>query len=162
MRRVVPICSLILIVVTFLHPASAQTAKPTCDPATLIKQAAALAATGDPAKDMEALLTLRDSISAANIACNGMTFEGKGSKVIGPFEVKQGFYKGTITGGGTVLASVEAVRGCGESYEAPDMLLTKTTDNEAGESTMKVKQTCTIVIEVAIATGPWKITLEPL
>ncbi len=162
MRRVVLVITLILVVVTLIHPAQAQTAKPVCDPAAVIKQAAALASTGDTAKDMKALISLRDAISAANIACNGMTFEGKGSKVIGPFEVAQGFYKGTITGGGMLMASVEAVRDCGESYEAPDMLLTKTTDNEASEATMKVKKTCTIVIEVSIATGPWKITLEPL
>ncbi len=60
MRRI--LLTVVLLAIAILlaasRPTAAQTDKPTCDPATVIKKAADLKPSGDQKKDMDALLAL--------------------------------------------------------------------------------------------------------
>ena len=139
-------------------PTMAQAEQPKCDPAAVIKQAAALTSTGDTTKDMEALLKLQNDISAANIACNGMTFTGKGTKVLDPFVLPKGVYRVTLDFAAEAsLVTFESI--------APEYCITETPLSDSTKQKIAhASEDCKMTIEVRAYKDPsvWTITFEPL
>lgn len=137
----------------------AQADKPKCDPATVIKKANELKASGDAKKDIEALTALTSDISAANIACNGFSWNGKGSKVYDPFDLPKGSYRMKLDWkGGPLLATVEHI---GETTCAGSV------DNTTIENRFNASEDCRATLQVKIYSDndkatDWTITLEPL
>ena len=143
-----------ILTLTFVFPAN----EPKCDPAAVIKQAAALTSTGDTTKDMAALLKLQNDISAANIACNGMTFSGIGSKVVDPFVLSKGTFKVILDS--ALQSGVIEIDGI-----SPDHCAGGTLSGKHKETLVKVyDDDCKIAIEVNTFgdTVSWAITFEPL
>jgi hypothetical protein len=164
MRRVVFVIMLALVVSTCIHPTRAQDAKPVCDPAAVIKKAAALAATGDPAKDMDALLALRDVISAANVACTGYTFKGKGEKIVPPFTLTKAFYKVTANTDGFLIVDIRSMEGsdCKAGVKHNLFILDDTQAKLGAETTLDMTVDCRAILEVSNTRTDWTITFEPL
>ncbi len=140
-------------------PTRAQAEQPKCDPAAVIKQAAALTSTGDVTKDMAALLKLQNDISATNIACNGMTFKGDRSKVFAPFDLPKGQYRMTVTTEGGFFASTKTVGG---GYCTSGDLAVIGADKQVTEEDLISSDGCRIILAVTTASDPWALTIEPL
>lgn len=87
-------------------PAAGQGDKAKCDPSSVITKANALKSSKDAKADLIALNTLTQDISAVNIACNGLTFKGKGTKVYDPFTLPAGTYRVKLTNSAIDLADV--------------------------------------------------------
>jgi hypothetical protein len=99
--KLLVIITLLIIALIASTPTTAQTPAPAkCDTAAVFDAAAKLKATGDNAKDLAALVELREQITALNIACAGHTFSGKTIKVVAPFELPAGLWVWRGTGSG--------------------------------------------------------------
>src|SRR5258708_8823883 len=96
--------------------ASAQGAKVDGKPGDVIAKAAALKSTGDDQKDMALLSDLTAQISAQNIACNGLTFKGRGSKVYDPFDLAEGVYRITGKGQTNIFANFQSLGKIGDHF----------------------------------------------
>jgi hypothetical protein len=143
-----------------LPPVAAQNDKPPCDPGAVIKKAAALTASGDATKDLAALLALQADISAANVACAGMTFKGTDSKVLTPFVLPKGKYKVSLTWPTTdsFLVDISAI--------SPDYCAIGVLNNTKKETIVTSRDDkCKVAIEVSAfgdSTSQWVIAFEPL
>lgn len=129
----------------------------TCDLPAVFKAASDLKSTGDDKTDMAALLTLRDQISAANIACAGLTFEGVGAAVLDPFNLPPGSYRLRlkVVGDALVVASVTSI---GDAF-CPGSL-----SNSSAESLLEAPDGCRAVLSVTSfePQTAWTVTFEPL
>lgn len=150
--------AILLVALTILTlvglPAQAQD-KSKCDPAAVIQLANNLKSTKDTQEDIAALLKLQDQIIAANIACNGLTFTGKGSKVVRPFDLPAGTYLLSLQTEGMVNGSLKAMGNNSSACYGNAM-------PSRAESRVDSKG-CRATIEVmATDNVEWTITLEPL
>ncbi len=146
----------------------AQGDKPTCDPSAVIKKAAALTSTGDAKKDMAALNALGDQIRVANIACNGMTFQKSGAKIVGPIDLPAGTFKTTVTTKSMgFIAELRVTKGsCTASGTMGASgylyLVMNIEQKQVEEENLIDSQGCTAIIVTSNVTGDWTLTIEPL
>ncbi len=154
-----------IVFATASRPTAAQTpAAPKCDLTSVIKAANALKASGDNKTDLAALLKLRDSISQANIACNGLTITGKGVKVVPPFVLPKAFYKVTATSNGYLIVDARSMEGsdCKAGVEDNLFILDDQQAKLGAETTLDIQFDCRIMLSVSNTRTDWKITFEPM
>jgi hypothetical protein len=165
-RLITPIVIIVAIIAAgFVTPSFAQADKPKCDPAAVIAKANALKSSKDDKTDMAALISFSQEITAANIACNGFTFSGKGKKVLGPVSISEGLYKVTVTTQkGFAVVPKPVSKECGTSYDVPDLSLYRLSDETepVSEASLTVPHTCRLAFDVNRADTPWTLTIEPL
>jgi hypothetical protein len=140
----------------------AQADKPKCDPAAVIKKASALKSSGDVKKDMDALVKLQIDIATANIACNGMTFEGKGAKIIGPFDIPKGDYRVTLKTNGFFSANLKVRDGTCEGGTFGLLFNIFSGGANSGTEALITSEGCKAIIETSNVTESWKLTIEPI
>jgi hypothetical protein len=163
MSRVISLLLLAVFVVVS-RPISAQSDKPECDPAGILKKAASLVTSGDKGKDMEALIALRDEISAANVACNGWTWKGEGVKVVGPVLLTKALYKVTAKSSGYLTVFARSVEG-GNCKAGVVQNLFTLDDKEAklgAETILDISNDCRLVLLMSNTSTAWTVAIEPL
>jgi hypothetical protein len=158
MRKLTLIMFLLVVVLLGRQSIAAQTDKPKCDPAAVIAQANTLKSGNDAKKDIKTLLDLQKAITAANIACNGMSFEGKGARVLGPLDFEKGYYKVTVTTAGFFISKLNVVSG---KCEGADFNIFSGGANEGTETLLK-SEGCKVLIELSNISKPWKLIFEPI
>ena len=111
MKRLTITLLFVFVLSVALPVAVAQSDTPTCNPSALIADMAKMKSAGDDAKDVTALVELRDRITAQNVACNGYKFEGRSGKSLGPVEIPNGKYLLTVTTDGYIILKAELLGG---------------------------------------------------
>lgn len=156
--------ALILVILAPFAVVMAQDAPP-CDPASLIAEMAALKSTGDAAKDVAALMELRDAITAQNVACNGYTFEGSGGKAVGPIELPEGKYLLTFTTNDYIILNGEIISGqCSiDGSEIGDYILNESEGGASqGAAVIIDSDGCKVLFITRNNTSKWTMIIEPL
>ena len=167
-RAILPLGLLLLALWGSATPTVAQDSKTACDPASIIKKANALTAKGDNKADMDALQKLADDIHAQGIACNGLTFTGTNSKIIGPFDLPKGNFKATLTSRGRFTGRLNAITGTCRTTRSPSATgastLFSATNGEAsaGSDAIIMSEGCHAIIETDGVRSAYKLTIEPL
>lgn len=138
--------------------------KTACDLKPLAAKLAAFKLAGDDKKDMEALLKIQGDISAANVACNGLTFSGKGNKVLSPFVLPKGLYKVTATTKGFFILDVQSVAGsdCKAGVKENLFNFFKGQGDDGSETSLNIENDCRIILTTSNATDTWKLTFESI
>lgn len=158
MRRSIIFLVTLLVLVSAI-PAAAQRSKPGCIPANAIKRAQAMKSSKDDAKDMAALNLFAEQISSLNIACNGLTFSGEGSKVLNPFDLPKGKYRMKIQGSNLVYTTVRI-------ENATEALCFGLLGMGVSEGAIDASNDCRAILSVestaALGETSWTVTLEPL
>lgn len=163
MRRVSLFVALVFV---SLMAFPAQALAPKCDPAAVIKLANGLKSAKNAQKDMAALMKLQDSITAAHIACNGLTFTGKANKVSQPFVLQPGTYKVKAVTKQAIILTLRTLAGSDCTADQQVSILNEL--NLAGdgvinaESILPVEAACRVVFQTANNTDNWTITFEPI
>lgn len=163
MYRLIVVALLLIVVLPFSIQTRAQDT-PKCDSSAIIKAANGLKSSGDAKKDLPTLLKLADDIHAAEIACNGFTFTGKGVKVAGPFVLPKGFYKITAITKGYLNVQAKSLTGsdCKPGEEQYLFNLSQGQGDPSAEATLNIDADCRIVLEMSNSREAWKITFESL
>jgi hypothetical protein len=144
----------------FFSQVTAQTDQPKCDPTVVIKAANSLKTSGDNQKDIAALIKFREQITAADIACSGLTFKGtKVAKIIGPFDLPTGTYKVTATTPGYLIIHVRTVSGNCEQVSLYNLSSGEAT---TGSETLYESKGCRVMLLPSNISAPWTLTFEPL
>lgn len=156
---------LVLLLILVPVPMSAQSSKPDCKPGDVIATANALKATGDNAKDMDALIKLSQDISAANIACGGFRFSGSKPKILGPIDLPKGLFMVSLKTDGWGSAEGKVLDGqCGNEGDSVTAFglnwLNATTPGLIAE--YLASKGCKMTIEISLVTTPWELTIEPV
>lgn len=155
-----------LLAVLFIAAFPTQAQAPKCDPAAIIKLANGLKSAKSAQKDMAALMKLQDSITAAHIACNGLTFTGKANKVSQPFVLQPGTYKVKAVTKQSFILKLQTLDG--SDCESGNQIIVLNELNLGGdgvinaESILPVEAACRVVFQTANNTDNWTITFEPL
>src|SRR5262245_13110638 len=120
MRKILIFSTYILILVVSSSVSSRAQDKTKCNAADVLSMASSLKSSGDDKKDMDALIKLSQDISAANIACNGFTWSGKGAVVTDPFNIPKGNYRMKLVLDNTEKPFQGQIEGIGDSkcYES--------------------------------------------
>jgi hypothetical protein len=167
-RALIPLGLLLLALWGSATPTVAQDSKTACDPASIIKKANALTAKGDSKADMEALQKLADDIHAQSIACNGLTFTGNNSKLIGPFDLPKGNFKAILTTRARFTGRLSAITGTcmttrsTNSSGAATLFSVTGSDALNGSEAIIRSEGCHAVIETDGVRAAYKLTIEPL
>ncbi len=163
MNRLIVIALLLIVVLPFSIQTQAQD-KVTCDLAPVIKAANSFKTSGDVKKDLPTMLKLAEDIHAANIACNGLTFTGKGNKVIGPFILPKALYKITAVTKGYLILGWQSMTGsdCEPSKDGTIFSIGRGEGDTGAESTFDVQANCRLLLKTSNASADWKITFEPI
>ena len=163
-RRLFVIVALIVVaLVTFAAPTTAQEGKSACDPKSVITKANGMTMKGDNRADMESLMKLAADIQAQNIACSGYTFTGNSSKLIGPLELPKGNYKTVLTTRGRFTGRLNVLSGAceGSSRTANYYSITSAEAINGAEAVIR-SDGCRLVIESSDVRGAWTLTIAPL
>lgn len=161
MRRTILFAILVLF---SLMTVPTQAQAPKCDPAAVIKLANGLKSAKSAQKDMAALMKLQDSITAAHIACNGLTFKGTGEKVSKPFIIPKGLYKVTATSDGFLIVDLRSLTGsdCQPDAQVGLFNLDRDQAKVGGETTLPVPGDCRVIMSTSNTRTTWTITFEPI
>ncbi|MCC7448290.1 MAG: hypothetical protein IT324_12795 [Anaerolineae bacterium] len=172
MHRLFYLAFLVVVVLSGLavQPSRAQTPTPTqlapdCKPATVINKAAALRTSGDPRRDLDLLNTLMADIQAMNVSCNGLRFNGRGNKVLGPFALPVALYRVTARTNGDLTVDLQAVaRGdCGTGGNKINLLtLLRGQGDQGAEAALDIRFDCKAVFVTSNSRDSWTLTVEPL
>ncbi len=131
--------------------------KTKCDLKGVAAKLIAFKLTDDAKKDMDALLKIQGDISAANVACNGLTFSGKGANVTDPFDIGKGTYRVRlqVKDSKALHASIESI---GDKFCGASLLADKPADR------LDARDGCraTLQIDTYDEEAQWTVTLEPL
>jgi hypothetical protein len=164
-KRIVFLMILVIVSLASASRSTAQDTKPTCDPGAVIDKAAALKSSGNQKKDIAALLALRDEISSADIACNGMTFSGEGTRILGPVVLKKGLYKITVTTKGNFKLYDLSMSGSTCKANITTSLIDEfrpDTEYKAESVENISSEDCKLIFQTGGSGLPWTITFEPL
>jgi len=172
MRRLIFLAFFVIVVISVLavQPTNAQTPTPTqnapdCKPSTVISKAAALRTSGDPRRDLELLNTLMADIQAMNVSCNGLRFNGRGNKVLGPFTLPVALYRVTARTTGDLTVDLQSVaRGdCGTGGNKITLLtLNRGQGDNGAEAALDIRFDCKAVFVTSNSRDTWTLTVEPL
>lgn len=172
MRRLIYLAFLGIVVISALavQPTNAQTPTPTqtaadCKPVTVITKAAALRTTGDPRRDLDSLNNLMLDIQALNVSCNGLRFNGRGNKVLGPLTLPIALYRITARTTGDLTVDIQAVSqtDCGASGNRFTLMnLSRGEGDNGAEAPLDIRFGCKAVFITSHSKDTWTLTVEPL
>ena len=149
-----------LLVVVLSTPAQAQD-KPKCTPATVVQSANGLKTSGNDKTDMDSLLKLAHDIDAMNRVCNGLGFSGKGPKLIGPFDLREGVYRTNLSTAGPFVAVLRVISGSCYAGELNETTLYTLNAGEGlnGAEALIVSNGCRLVIQPSKVIGNWTLDI---
>lgn len=174
MKRTVGLISVLLLLMAMV-PVMAQEGA-SCDAAALTAVSDALAEANDAAQaaiaagDLEgalaALATVKEQISAAEVACSGLTFSGESGSVVGPVEMPEGVYKAVATTDGFMTVQVTALSGkCGAGnaqFMMPGLFIISKGQASSGAEALMFSEGCSALFEVGNVQSGWELRFEKL
>lgn len=138
-------------------------ANPSCTPGTLIKSLSAIKSTNDKAKDMDALLKLRDQIDAQYAACDGLFFKGTGNKAIGPITLDSGTYQVHLVTSGYFILDLKVISGtCSSNGDTTSVFIITGGQATDGADITLDSNGCRVLLLPSNISAPWTLAMTLL
>lgn len=164
----------VLLMLLFLVPGAANAqATPTCSAADLspsfpdmlqaLGDAQAQLSGGDVAAVLTSLDLLKGQIEVARAKCAGLSFEGDGNQVVGPFDLPKGVYRVHGEFAGFAIVTLEQISGdCGLAYgDSSPILNTPTASGGVTEAILR-PAACRAALQLSTMGGKWSISFEAI
>jgi hypothetical protein len=98
-------------------------------------------------------------LAEAKATCSGLAFEGDGDRVLGPIELRAGFYRVTVETAGYFSADLQVL--AGECEATSPLGLFNETPTESGVFESLIESSgCTTLIQTTITSEPWTLRIE--
>ena len=117
----------------------------------------------DPKQISNDLQLIANIANSQRAACDGLSFSGSDSKLIGPVTIPAGTYRAKATTTGYIIVDVTAVDGqCGAGSRGTSEGLFSLSSGEAdkGAEALFTSKGCTALIELSLIDTDWQLAFE--
>jgi hypothetical protein len=135
---------------------------PACDFVSFYQSLAAFANVEDTSANRERLLRIAAAALQMESICNGLSFEGANSRVIGPFVLPAGYYRAIVTTSQYLIARLVVLNGECETSSFGSLFNLSAGEGTNGAEAVIISEGCRAVIEFSNTRAPWTFRIESI